>query len=211
MERIKQALERARQERQHSDLDYADQEKFRNPTAEPVRTTNFAPTRKFEMTSEELRDNRIISVSDTDPSASQYRLIRSQIQQRFPMGNSHTIGITSANSGAGKTLTSINLAICMTAEIRSEVLLIDSDLRRPFLHQYVGAEQGIGLVDVLHGKAAVAEALGELGLSGLTLLLGGAPTIRASELLNSPNMISLMEGLKKENFRITLFLICLPF
>ena len=61
------------------------------------------------------------------------------------------IVITSANPGEGKTTIACNLALAL-AEIGDSVLLIDSDLRRPRLHQIFGFHNRWGLTDLLKGK-----------------------------------------------------------
>lgn len=45
--------------------------------------------------------------------------------------------ITSATGGEGKTLTSVNLSIALAKNLHGKVLLIDADLRRPMLHEYL--------------------------------------------------------------------------
>lgn len=48
------------------------------------------------------------------------------------------LAITSATGGEGKTLTSLNLSIALAKSFNAKVLLVDADLRRPMLHQYLG-------------------------------------------------------------------------
>jgi polysaccharide chain length determinant protein (PEP-CTERM system associated) len=62
--------------------------------------------------------------------------------------SSVVLAITSATGGEGKTLTSLNLSIALAKSFRGKVLLVDADLRRPMLHEYLeltgAGQQGFG-------------------------------------------------------------------
>jgi capsular exopolysaccharide synthesis family protein len=64
-----------------------------------------------------------------------------------------SILFTSAVPGEGKTTTAVNIAAL--ASKYKNVLLIDADMRRPRVHQYVGGLNDVGLSDVLKGDADV--------------------------------------------------------
>ena len=61
------------------------------------------------------------------------------------------IQITSPGKDEGKTVTALNLALTMAQEFQRRVLVIDTDLRRPGVHELLGLPPGPGLVDVLTG------------------------------------------------------------
>ena len=54
------------------------------------------------------------------------------------------VAVTSSESGEGKTATSVNLAVVM-AQLGKRVLLIDSDLRKPRIHQVFKCSIRLGL------------------------------------------------------------------
>ena len=60
--------------------------------------------------------------------------------------------VTSSVPNEGKTTTATNLAITL-AQAGQRVLLIEADLRRPKISEYLGIEGGAGLTDVLVGRA----------------------------------------------------------
>ena len=58
-------------------------------------------------------------------------MLRTQVLQRVRLHGLRTIGVISAVDSEGKTLTAINLAIAVAADLGHTALLIDLDLRNP--------------------------------------------------------------------------------
>jgi capsular exopolysaccharide synthesis family protein len=101
------------------------------------------------------------------------------------------IALTSAIQGEGKTTTCCNLAITM-AESGSRVLLIDADLRRPRVAEYLGLESRIGLTDVLIGEVTITDAAQPWGDGDLFVMASGSVPPDPSELLGSQRMADLL-------------------
>jgi receptor protein-tyrosine kinase len=94
--------------------------------------------------------------------------------------------ITSALPGEGKTFCSINLAISIALEVDHSVLLVDADVRKPSIPEVLGVAGGKGLLDLLgERRINLAEVLCRTNIGKLTLLPGGTPQERATELLAS--------------------------
>jgi capsular exopolysaccharide synthesis family protein len=107
-----------------------------------------------------------------------------------------TLAVTSAVPGEGKSSTACNLAILM-AETGKRVLLIDADLRRPRLAEFLGLEGAAGLTTVLVGRAQPEDVLQPWG-SGLWVLPSGFLPPNPSELLGSRHMAELVERFRDE-------------
>ena len=60
------------------------------------------------------------------------------------------VGVTSAQPSEGKSSVSVNLAYSL-AELGKSVLLLDCDMRRPAIHEIVGASQTPGVSEILTG------------------------------------------------------------
>jgi capsular exopolysaccharide synthesis family protein len=75
------------------------------------------------------------------------------------------------------------------------VILIDADLRRPSIAEYMGIEGQVGLTTVLIGRADVKDVVQPFGTSSLDLLPAGQVPPNPSELLGSAAMASLLERL----------------
>jgi capsular exopolysaccharide synthesis family protein len=108
--------------------------------------------------------------------------------------------ITGPLPGEGKTLTAINLAISISQEVDTSVLLVDADLRQPSIHRVFGLPPGPGLGDYLMGeKVDLRELLiHPAGFPKFVILPGGKARAQATELVGSPMMSALVQDLKEK-------------
>src|SRR6185369_17888913 len=93
--------------------------------------------------------------------------------------------VTSALAGEGKSFTSINLAMSIAAELDHTVMLVDADVARPSVLRMLGLPPSPGLLDLLEGRAEMANVLMRTNVDKLTVLPSGTPHPRATELLAS--------------------------
>ncbi|MGB5338415.1 MAG: CpsD/CapB family tyrosine-protein kinase [Gammaproteobacteria bacterium] len=154
-----------------------------------------------------LRENRVLTGIEPDFFAESYRLLRTQILRRFRENNWNTLAITSPREGAGKTLTAINLAICMAREITCTVLLVDANLRQPRMMKHLGLSERKGLSDFLTEDMSVSDLLVQSdSYNDLVILPGGQPLDNSAEMLNSPKMWQLVRDMKAgSDHRIIIF------
>jgi capsular exopolysaccharide synthesis family protein len=198
MERIKQALERAREERQQHGEATGEPGLRPAGTPSPVADVRYTHTRNIEPSVEFLREQRVISAFGPGPYTESYKILRTQVLQRLRDGGWNTLAVTSAADDEGKTLTAINLAISLAQEVNHTVLLVDADLRHPRVHRYFGLEDCRGLSDYLTDDAPLNELLVHpKGSQRFVFLPGGRPLAHSAEMLNSPRMTRLVEELKK--------------
>lgn len=97
------------------------------------------------------------------------RIVRTAILRRLQDLAGHTVLITSAGPGAGKTTLAMLLAKSLALAGKT-VLLVDADLRRPRLAELAGIEAQHDILDVLAGRATDAEAIIPSNVRGLSLL-----------------------------------------
>ena len=203
MERIKQALEKARQERALR------QGVSPSPTTTPGSRGDsaYAQTRSIDLDDGVLRDNRIITGLEPSTFTEAYNILRTQILQRFKENRWNVLAVTSPGSGEGKTLTAINLAISIAREVDYSVLLVDANLRHPWMLEHLGLAQRQGLSDYLTGEVPLSELLIQSDrIRHLVLLPAGQALANSAEMLNSPKMAELVKEMKSRyHSRIIIF------
>jgi protein-tyrosine kinase len=140
-------------------------------------------------------------VTATDPSSlvtEEYKKLKSMVLKFTNNGSfQNTIMVTSAVSCEGKSLTAINLAIALAQEYDHTVLLVDADMRKPSVCDYLGINPGIGLADCLTEGRNVSEALVKTGIGKLAVLPAGKKVVNPAELLSSSRMTALLKELKQ--------------
>ncbi|MEN8206829.1 MAG: CpsD/CapB family tyrosine-protein kinase [Pseudomonadota bacterium] len=205
MERIKQALEKARQERQiRQGSDPAPTPGTPQAETEPAGTSQ---TQSLTVDDNVLRENRIVTGLEPGPFTDAYNLLRTQVLQRFKENNWNVLAVTSPGESEGKTLTAINLAISIAREVDYTVLLVDANLRHPWMLEHLGLAHRKGLSDYLTDDTPIAELLIKPSrVEHLVVLPGGRPLVNSAEMLNSPKMAELVSDMKSRyHSRIIIF------
>jgi capsular exopolysaccharide synthesis family protein len=133
----------------------------------------------------------------------QYRIIRTKILHSC--NKPRLIVVSSASSGDGKTVTSINIAASLALKDGSRVLLVDGDLRRPRISDALGLPVAPGLTEVLSGVAELESALVRAEqFPNLFILPAGNSGESAAELLDSERWRLLIKQIR-ERFTNVLF------
>jgi capsular exopolysaccharide synthesis family protein len=138
----------------------------------------------------------IVHADPRSPRAESFRALRTNLQF-LDMGGRASFVVTSSIPSEGKSTTTINLAIAL-ADAGRRVALLDTDLRKPKVAEYLSIEGGAGLTDVLIGRAKVNEVMLPWGGRSLYVLPAGKIPPNPSELLGSEQMNHLLEVLERE-------------
>lgn len=137
----------------------------------------------------------------TDPNghaAEQYKKLRSMIIRKTCLEpDKNSFLVTSAIAGEGKSMTAMNLAITLAKKTDNAVVLIDTDLRNPQLHQMLGLEPELGLVHYLRDDVRLENVMHKIGLGNLSLIPAGERLEDPLELLTSTRMRRLVVELKE--------------
>lgn len=193
MEKIQQALERARLQREGSDKGAGTRQGY----ADDVQSIEYTRTRSVEGNIEVQRENRLLSAMEHSEYADAFKILSTQVMQRMEEHQWRSLAVTSVGEDEGKTTTAINLGISISKEVEYTVLLVDTNLRKPELQNYFGITPEVGLSDYLRNDIDLADILIKPeGIDHLVILPGGTPIMNSTEMLGSPKMCSLAEELK---------------
>ncbi|MGH2444212.1 MAG: polysaccharide biosynthesis tyrosine autokinase, partial [Chloroflexota bacterium] len=131
-------------------------------------------------------------------AAEAYRILRTSIRFANVDAPIHSVLVTSAGVGEGKTTTACNLAVTF-AQAGVRVVLIDADLRRPSVHRALHLENSVGLTSVLCAQNDVqwSSVLQPGPVAHLHVLTAGPQPPNPAELLSSRRMRRIMEHLSE--------------
>ncbi|TFB95881.1 polysaccharide biosynthesis tyrosine autokinase [Cryobacterium sp. HLT2-28] len=129
----------------------------------------------------------IVHVDPRSPRAESFRTLRTNLQFLDVGRTDRSFVITSSIESEGKSTTGANLAIAL-ADSGATVLLVDADLRRPKIAEYMGIDGTVGLTDLLVGRAELKDIVQPWGKGKLYVLPAGMVPPNPSELLGSARM-----------------------
>lgn len=144
----------------------------------------------------------IVQADPLSPRAESFRVLRTNLQFVDMGSERRSFVVTSSIESEGKSTTTANLAIALR-DSGLNVCVIEGDLRRPKLVEYLGLEGAVGLTDVLIGRATLADVLQRWGRNNLYVLPAGQVPPNPSELLGSAAMAKLLRELEAQ-FHIVL-------
>lgn len=193
MDRIRAALELYK-DRRGSSTRSETSGRTATPSMPPPIT--YTKTRSLSIPHTVLREHRVMAAHKKGPFVDAYKILRTQITQRLRENGWNVVGVTSPGYGEGKTLTAVNLAVSLAMETTQTVLLVDSDLQDPTVHQVFGLKDCLGLADYLLDDQPVEDLLLHPGIGRFVLLPGGRTISNSTEILTAPKMVGLVEELK---------------
>lgn len=209
MERISRALELAGKQREArlAATPAAPVHEAQQPaTDDSARTATFrAPLVALEAA--QLEREHILPPNAGGEHGRAYKLLRTQVLRRLDQLGANTLAVLSPSAEAGKTLTTINLAIAIAAEHGRTALVVDMDLRNPNVHRRLGIDPDLGIEDCLQSERPVQDAILRVaGYERLAVLPARAAVEHSSELLTSQRAATLVAELRaRYTNRIILF------
>jgi protein-tyrosine kinase len=205
MENIRQAIERAKVARPGPAQNHG--------LAEPailqpsVRPDLIAPTAPRQYANKEvalngglLESKRVIAHDIADPRSKSFDMLRTQVLQAMEIKSWQTLGVTSPTAGCGKTVVSTNLALSIARQQTRPVLLVDLDLQKPQIANYLGLECKQGLLSVLEGRSDLPGAIYEAGIKNvkMSVLPCENHTLNSSEWMASRQMEAILQQIKRD-------------
>lgn len=129
-----------------------------------------------------------------------YKLLRTKLQFSFVGdGGCRVIGISSALTGEGKSLSSVNLAYAIS-QLGKRVLLIDGDMRRPSMADKLPVNKAPGLSDYLTGQSSSENLIQPCGMQederAFHVIPAGRIPPNPVELISSRRMEKMLDQLR---------------
>lgn len=159
------------------------------------RVTNVPLLGAISFAQDAVHNPLITREEHRSPRAESFRQLRTNLQFANVSGRAKTILVTSSLPGEGKSTTATNLAIAI-AQSGQSVCLIDADLRRPMVNEYLGLDRNVGLTTALVGDVSVNDVLQSWGEDDLFILTSGRIPPNPSELLGSATMNDIIKQLE---------------
>lgn len=215
MEKIRQAVEQAKASRL---VDIQPQDQMASALQQPQilpylgapGTANIRG-KEVALSKAHLESNRIIAHDIADPRSRSFDMLRTQILQTLEMKSWQLLGVTSPTPGCGKTVVSINLALSIARQQDRSVLLVDLDLQKPQIANYLGLSCKQGVLSVLEGRSDLPSSIvqARIGKQLISVLPCEAATLDSSEWMTSRSMNALLQDIKRD-FRNSIVIIDLP-
>src|SRR5215471_5688494 len=208
MDHIRQAIERAKVGR--PDPVQSQTQALAEPPVLPqsgVRSDLIAPSpprqyanREVVLNAVHLESKRIIAHDVADPRSKSFDMLRTQVLQAMEIKSWQTLGVTSPTAGCGKTVISTNLALSIARQQTRPVLLVDLDLQKPQVSNYMGLNSQQGILSVLEGRSDLQGAIVEASTKSLkiSVLPCEASTLNSSEWMASRQMEAIIQQIKRD-------------
>ena len=131
-----------------------------------------------------------------DPPAEEFRSLRTRLNHIQDTQPLHTLVISSASPGEGKSFTACNLAMSQAQLRGKRILLADFDFRRPSIDRIFGLKGAVGLTDYLLGKVSIDQIIHRVEGTNLFIITAGGEVPNPLELLNLPECNRLLEAFR---------------
>jgi len=210
MEKIKDALDKAKVKQTGSKVRQATV--VRNKVGSVSQIDNelesivYNSKNVVQLDSAHLESHRIVAQNKLDPASWVFDSLRTQVLQKMEENNWRTVAIISPSPGAGKSVVAINLAISIAQQPQKTAMLVDFDLRKPRIAEYLGINHEKSINDFIDGKSELSEIIVNPGIPRFTVIPTNKPVLNSSETLSSNTFQRLIIELKdRYDSRIVIF------
>jgi protein-tyrosine kinase len=154
---------------------------------------------------------RIVAHGGASEHGRYYDMLRTQVLQEMDKKSWQFLAVTSPTAACGKTVTACNLAMSIARLPERSVLLVDLDLRKPMVANYLGLGASGGVLSVLEAQAPLSSAVQQasIGPNSLMVLPGSVSASGSSEWMASQTLSTLLQTIKRD-FRSRIVIFDLP-
>lgn len=150
------------------------------------------PFRDITVDASQVNERLVAITQSASPYCEEYRSLRTHLIHKSRERELRSIVVVSVGPSEGKSITALNLAWLLAQTDGIKALVIDGDMRRPSVADYLGVDSEIGLSDILAGKASFRDGIIHLKPSGLHIVPAGNSRDDIAELLSGPRYDDLL-------------------
>ena len=137
-----------------------------------------------------------VNEEPNSPVAESFRVLRSNLEFANIDNPLKIILVSSSGVGDGKSFVAVNLAMIF-ALAGKKVLLMDADMRKPKIHQYLGISNDNGLSDFFLGNKDFYSVFSSSPDGKIGVITAGNPPPNPAEIMVSKKMDLLLENIRK--------------
>lgn len=180
VERLKQAIEKARQQREVAATPPA----VRAPAQDRPALGSWRGLESLVLDPDHLTQGRIVSHSRDHWAFQPFDLLRTRISTVCQSNGWRRIGVTSPTKGCGKSAVTLNLAFSLGRNQDLRTMVIDCDLRKPSLAKLLGVRSASAVPELLGDAPDLAKLPLRYG-DNLAFCLNDRPLRNSAELLGA--------------------------
>lgn len=212
VERLKAAIEKARERRQTEDAPRGGAAaRVAPPASAPARDAlaeRWAALPELDLDPQCLARQRVVAYDRQGVGATAFDVLRTRLLRACSDNGWSRIGVTSPTKGCGKTTICVNLAFSLSRLPNTTAVLIDTDLKVPSVARYLGVRTERRIDQFLSGRISHMEYL-ERANDALAFGLNGGRVAASAELLQTSEASAALARMKDE-LRPTIILHDLP-
>ena len=154
--------------------------------------------REVKLSAAHLETTRIVAHDALYESGRYYDMLRTLVLQAMDEHGWQILAITSPTAGCGKSVTACNLAMSIARLPERNVLLVDMDLQKPKVAEYLGIDAKSGLLSVLQGRIGLSSAIVRTSIAQNRMLVlpGEVCKSGSAEWMASQAMATSLQALK---------------
>ena len=156
--------------------------------------------REAKLRGAHLEANRIVAYNPLHEHGRHYDMLRTQVLQAMDHNGWQMLAITSPTAGCGKSVTACNLAMSIARLPERSVLLVDMDLQKPKVAEYLGLDFQGGLLSVFEGRTTLLSKIVQVSIARNQMLVLPSEVCKSgsAEWMASQTMTTLLQTLKRD-------------
>jgi protein-tyrosine kinase len=167
--------------------------------------------REIKLSPPHLEATRIVAHDSLHEHGRYFDMLRTQVLQAMDQNGWQILAITSPTAGCGKSVTACNLAMSIARLPERSVLLVDMDLQKPKVAEYLGMGSSGGLLSVLEGRATLLSRIVQVTIrqNKMLVLPGEVCKSGSAEWMASQSMTTVLQTIKRD-FRSHIIILDMP-